>query len=75
MIKPIEPNRKKIQEQAAFCRTLAARLEELVVENVSTDPSYHLWVPNYTQINSDIVRLRRELHKLSDLVRPHYEVL
>lgn len=73
MLKPIEPNRKKIQEQAAFCKNLAARLEELVIENASKGPAYHLWVPNYTQINADIVRLRRELHRLSNLIKPHYE--
>ena len=74
MLEPVNPNIKKIQEQAAFCRNLATRLEELVVENVSKGSSCYLWVPNYTQINSDIVRLRRELHKLGDLIKPHYEV-
>lgn len=57
-------NGKQITEQAKFCKELAIRLEESIKINTGEKV-----VNNYTQINNDIVRLRRELNTLHNYLK------
>ena len=56
-------NRKKVKEQAKFCKELMDRLLNSVEDNVHEDSCY--WIRNHSQISNDIIRLRRELNTLN----------
>ena len=57
-------SKTQIKEQAKFCKELAVRLEEFIERNTGEEV-----VTNYTQINNDIVRLRRELNILHNYLK------
>ena len=64
---------KRAVEQAKFCRELMDRLLCLVEESAElserNDSYYCYWgMKNHTMIEGDIVRLRRELNVLSNIV-------
>lgn len=62
-------NRKQVKEQMKFCKELMLRLEKSVAQNVDTDSSW--WgIRNHSQMQNDIVRLRRELNTLNKLLYP-----
>lgn len=62
-------NRKQVKEQMKFCKELMLRLEKSVAENVDMDSSR--WgIRNHSQMQNDIVRLRRELNTLNKLLYP-----
>ncbi|MEE1097515.1 MAG: hypothetical protein U0K83_04195 [Bacteroidales bacterium] len=62
-------NRKQVKEQMKFCKELMLRLEKSVAENVDMDSSW--WgIRNHSQMQNDIVRLRRELNTLNKLLYP-----
>lgn len=62
-------NRKQVKEQMKFCKELMLRLEKSVAENVDMDSSW--WgIRNHSQMQNDIVRLRRELNTLNKLFYP-----
>lgn len=59
---------EKIMEQARFVRTLT---DVLVEDIIREDPEYTLSLgmfPFHTRYQNDIIRIRRELNKLSKLL-------
>lgn len=70
---------EKIKKQAELCRLLCETLCEDVEMALpyddrvyfNTHPNFH--VKGYTQIDNDIVKLRRELKKLGDMTGGRHE--
>ncbi|MEE1352134.1 MAG: hypothetical protein UHM23_08835 [Clostridia bacterium] len=62
-------NRKQVKEQMKFCKELMNRLDKSIADNVNEDSSW--WgIRNHSQMQNDIVRLRRELNTLNKLLYP-----
>jgi hypothetical protein len=63
-------DKKRVLEQAAFCKDLATRLELLVKENIDKES----WggMQNHCQVQQDCIRLRREVLALSNLVKTEW---
>ena len=62
----------EISEQAIFVKELAARLQKDIESNQGKPATIYNGMANYTQIQSDIKRLRRELMELSNMVGYQY---
>ncbi len=60
-----------ISAQAIFVKELAERLQKDIESNLDK-PSVYSGMANYTQIQSDIKRLRRELMELSNMIGCQY---
>ena len=60
---------KAVKKQLSFCVELMERLNSDMREDINASDYYG--VRNYTQKKTDIVRLRRELHKLDKLLYPY----
>ena len=59
--------RKEALKQAEFCKELMTRLVKSCEDNIHEESSW--WgIRNHTQIGNDIVRLRRELLHLNNLL-------
>ncbi len=68
-------NKSEISAQAIFVKELAARLQKDIESNQdkpSVYASVYSGMANYTQIQSDIKRLRRELLELSNMIGCQY---
>ena len=61
----------QISAQAIFVKELAARLQKDIESNLDK-PSVYNGMANYTQVQSDIKRLRRELMELSNMIGCQY---
>ena len=63
-------SKKEAIAQAKFCKELMDRLSKSVEENSADNEEYYHYygIKNHTQINNDIIRLRRELNTLSKVV-------
>lgn len=59
--------KKEIDEQSRFCLTLMERLNERI-KKAKMEPGFG--VPGHTQMQSDAIRIRRELLMLSELLDP-----
>ena len=64
-------SKTEISAQAIFVKELAARLQKDIESN-QDKPSVYNGMANYTQIQSDIKRLRRELMELSNMIGCQY---
>lgn len=64
-------SKAEISAQAIFVKELAARLQKDIESN-QDKPSVYNGMANYTQIQSDIKRLRRELMELSSMIGCQY---
>ena len=62
---------EQVQSQAKFVRELADRLQNTIEARAGTI-SCALGMSNYTQLQSDIKRLRRELMELSKMIAPQW---
>ena len=60
---------KSINAQLDFCSELMVRLSAEMKSSVDDDAWQGMW--NYTQKKSDIIRLRRELNKLNQMLDPY----
>ena len=60
---------KEVQKQLTFCSELMARLNADVRKDI--DKSDYYGVKKHTRKRSDIVRLRRELQRLAELLYPY----
>lgn len=59
--------RKEVKKQVKFCEELMTRLVKSCEDNIHEDSSW--WgIRNHTQIGNDIVRIRRELLHLKNLL-------
>lgn len=58
----------EISKQAIFVKELAARLQKDIESNQGKPATIYNGMANYTQIQSDIKRLRRELMELSNMI-------
>lgn len=61
----------QVQSQAKFVRELADRLQKAIEERAGTISGVQ-GMDNYTQLQSDIKRLRRELMELSKMIGPKW---
>lgn len=64
-------SKKEAVAQAKFCKELMDRLSKSVEENAADNEEYYYYyygMKNHTQMNNDIIRLRRELNTLSKMV-------
>lgn len=64
-------SKKEISAQAIFVKELAARLQKDIESNLDK-PSVYSGMSGYTQVQSDIKRLRRELMELSKMIAPQW---
>lgn len=64
-------SKTEISAQAIFVKELAARLQKDIESN-QDKPSVYNGMANYTQLQSDIKRLRRELMELSNMICCQY---
>ena len=62
----------EVREQAIFVKELATRLQKDIESNVDKPATICNGMANYTQIQSDIKRLRRELIELSNMIGYQY---
>lgn len=62
----------QVQSQAKFVRELADRLQKAIEERAVTISGVQVMYNNYTQLQSDIKRLRRELLELSKMIAPQW---
>lgn len=62
---------EKAQSQAKFVRELADRLQKTIEARAGTISGAQ-GMANYTQLQSDIKRLRRELLELSNMIAPQW---
>lgn len=60
------PDKQKLLQQAMFCKELTDRLKS----DVERSEIRYGVVDKYTVMQNDIIRLRRELHKLSNMLDP-----
>lgn len=60
---------KSIKKQLDFCSELMVRLSAEMKSSVDDDAWQGML--NYTQKKSDIIRLRRELNKLNQMLDPY----
>ena len=67
-------SKTEISAQAIFVKELAARLQKDIESNQDKKSVYSIYngMANYTQLQSDIKRLRRELMKLSNMIGCQY---
>ena len=68
-------NKTEISAQAIFVKELAERLQKDIESNLDKSSVYasvYSGMANYTQIQSDIKRLRRELMELSNMIGCQY---
>ena len=64
----VESKLKQIEKQTEFCKELMNRIAKSVDDNIEYDSPW--WgVRNHTQIQNDIIRLRRELNELNKLLK------
>lgn len=61
----------QVQSQAKFVRELADRLQKAIESRAGTISGAQ-GMDNYTQLQSDINRLRRELLELSKMIAPQW---
>ena len=61
----------QVQSQAKFVRELADRLQKEIEARAGTISGVQ-GMDNYTQLQSDIKRLRRELMELSKMISPKW---
>lgn len=64
-------SKTEISAQAIFVKELAARLQKDIESNLDK-PRVYNGMANYTQLQSDIKRLRRELMELSNMIGCQY---
>lgn len=64
-------SKAQISAQAIFVKELAVRLQKDIESN-QDKPSVYNGMANYTQLQSDIKRLRRELMELSNMIGCQY---
>lgn len=57
---------EEIQDQSAFCATLMNRLNEDIFH--AKKENYCFPIEQHTQKKADVIRLRRELNKLRELL-------
>ena len=62
---------KQVQSQAKFVRELADRLQKTIEARAGTISGLQ-GLADYTQLQSDIKRLRRELMELSKMIAPQW---
>ncbi len=62
---------EQAQSQAKFVRELADRLQKTIEARAGTISGAQ-GMANYTQLQSDIKRLRRELLELSNMIAPQW---
>lgn len=63
----------QIADQSEFVRELAIRLDDKIDSlKGSIDDYYYHGIPLYTQVQADILRLRRELLELSNMIGYQY---
>ena len=61
-----EKNKNEMIEQSAFCFSLMKRLDA----DIKREGFTYGYLDNYTQLQKDVARLRRELSFLSKLLNP-----
>ena len=61
---------RNIKHQSLFCNELMMRLDDSI-QVIKSDDWEFRGVENYTQIQQDIIRLRRELNKLRTMLDPY----
>ena len=62
---------RQVQSQAKFVRELADRLQKAIEERAGTISGVQ-GMDNYTQLQYDIKRIRRELLELSKIIAPQW---
>ena len=60
--------KKEILKQSKFCGELLDHINTDLEHNLKETSDGQGWVPKYTIIQNDIVKLRRELLRLRDMV-------
>ena len=61
---------RNIKHQSLFCNELMMRLDDSI-QIIKSDEWEFSGVQNYTQIQQDIIRLRRELNQLRTMLDPY----
>ena len=64
-------NKKEASSQIKFCNDLMTRLKKDFDSNVDKESSW-FGIKNHTQMQNDIIRLRRELNVLNKLLDTQY---
>ena len=62
---------KEIREQSLFCKELAVRLNKQITDSEKMIYESHGF-DRYTQLQADIVRIRRELLTLAKMISPQW---
>ena len=65
-----EPKIRNIKHQSLFCNELMMRLDDSIQAAKADDWEFR-GIDNYTQIQQDIIRLRRELNQLRTMLDPY----
>lgn len=60
--------KKEVLKQSKFCGELLDHINMDLEQNLKTTPDGSCWVNKYTTIQNDIVKLRRELLRLRDMI-------
>lgn len=61
---------KAIKYQAAFCTELMKRLNADILKDECDKDIHYNGMVNHTQKQADIIRLRRELNRLKQMLNP-----
>lgn len=61
---------RNIKHQSLFCNELMMRLDDSIQVTKADDYEF-CGIDNYTQIQQDIIRLRRELNQLRTMLYPY----
>lgn len=60
--------KKEVLKQSKFCGELLDHINMDLDQNLKETPDGQSWVFKYTTIQNDIVKLRRELLRLRDMI-------
>lgn len=60
--------KKEVLKQSKFCGELLDHINTDLEQNLKTTPDGSYWVNKYTTVQNDIVKLRRELLRLRDMI-------
>ena len=60
--------KKEVLKQSKFCGELLGHIYTDLDQNLKETPDGSCWVFKYTTIQNDIVKLRRELLRLRDMI-------
>ena len=63
-----QTQKKEVLKQSKFCSELLDRINMDLEQSCKTTPDGSGWVFKYTTIQNDIVKLRRELLRLRDMM-------